>query len=45
MHLTEVSRFIDAEASYGTTNQDMEHALETLRRMLIAIPYLSPRIR
>ncbi|KAG1825323.1 hypothetical protein DFJ58DRAFT_738539 [Suillus subalutaceus] len=44
MHLTELSRFIDAESASTTTNQDMEHALETLRRMVIAIPYLSPRI-
>ncbi|KAG1886468.1 hypothetical protein F4604DRAFT_1917266 [Suillus subluteus] len=44
MHLTELSRFIDAEAATTSTNQGMEHVLETLRRMVIAIPYLSPRI-
>lgn len=44
MHLTELSRFIDAELATTATNQDMEHALETLRRMVIAIPFLSPMI-
>jgi hypothetical protein len=44
MHLTELSRYIDAEVADSTTNQDLEHALETLRRMMIMVPYLSPTI-
>lgn len=43
MHLTELSRYVDAEVARTSTNQDMEHALETLRRMVIALPYLSGR--
>lgn len=44
MHLTELARYIDTAHGDGTTNQVMSHALETLRRMTIAIPRLSPRI-
>ncbi|KAG1830502.1 hypothetical protein DFJ58DRAFT_736937 [Suillus subalutaceus] len=44
MHLTELARYIDVEVADSTTNQALEHALETLRRMVIAIPYLSPQI-
>ncbi|KAG2045851.1 hypothetical protein BDR06DRAFT_1015241 [Suillus hirtellus] len=44
MHLTELSRYIDAEVGGSATNQAMDHALETLRRMVIMLPYLSPRI-
>ncbi|KAG1832554.1 hypothetical protein DFJ58DRAFT_848005 [Suillus subalutaceus] len=44
MHLTELSRYIDAEVAESTTNQALDHALETLRRMVIMIPYLSPRL-
>lgn len=43
MHLTELSRYVDAEVAKTSTNQDMEHALETLRRMVIALPYLTMR--
>jgi hypothetical protein len=45
MHLTELARYIDAEVGDISTNQALNHALETLRRMVIAVPYLSPRIR
>jgi hypothetical protein len=41
LHLTELARYIDSEAADSTTNQDLEHALETLRRMMIMVPYLS----
>ncbi|KAG1784503.1 uncharacterized protein HD556DRAFT_1451702 [Suillus plorans] len=44
MHLTEVSRYIDAEVGGSATNQAMDHALETLRRMVIMLPYLSLRL-
>jgi hypothetical protein len=44
LHLTELARYIDAEVADSTTNQALEHALETLLRMLIMVPYLSPRI-
>jgi hypothetical protein len=43
LHLTELARYIDAEIADSTTNQDLEHALETLRRMMIMVPYLSRR--
>jgi hypothetical protein len=43
LHLTELTRYIDAEVADSTTNQDLEHALETLRRMMIMVPYLSRR--
>ncbi|KAG2737446.1 hypothetical protein P692DRAFT_20883555 [Suillus brevipes Sb2] len=45
LHLSELARYIDATTGDCTTNQKLEHALETLRRMLIAVPRLSPRIR
>ncbi|KAG2045475.1 hypothetical protein BDR06DRAFT_1015617 [Suillus hirtellus] len=44
MHLTELARYIDAEVADSTTNQVLEHTLETVRRMVIAIPYLAPSI-
>lgn len=44
LHLSELARYIDATTGDCTTNQKLEHALETLRRMLIAVPRLSPRI-
>ncbi|KAG2045519.1 hypothetical protein BDR06DRAFT_978152 [Suillus hirtellus] len=44
MHLTELSRYIDVEVADSTTNQVLDHALETLRRMVIALPYLSSTI-
>lgn len=44
MHLTELARCIDAAQGDATTNQHLSHALETLRRMVIATPSLSPRI-
>ncbi|KAG2081945.1 uncharacterized protein F5147DRAFT_783481 [Suillus discolor] len=44
MHLTELARYIDAEVGESTTNQAMDHALETLRRMVIMLPYLSRRV-
>jgi len=44
MHLTELARYIDTVDGDATTNQDLHHALETLRRMLIAIPRLSRSI-
>jgi hypothetical protein len=44
MHLTELSRYIDAEVAGSATNQVVDHALETLRRMVIMLPYLSPRL-
>ncbi|KAG1778631.1 hypothetical protein EV702DRAFT_1044492 [Suillus placidus] len=43
MHLTELSRFIDAELAPTAANQDMEHALETLWQMVIAIHVSSPK--
>ena len=45
MHLTELSRYLDAVVGDCLTNQMLHNALETLRRMMIAIPRLSPRIR
>ncbi|KAG1724834.1 hypothetical protein EDD22DRAFT_961751 [Suillus occidentalis] len=44
MHLTELSRYIDAEVASSATNQTVDHALETLRRMVIMLPYLSTRV-
>ncbi|KAG2063549.1 hypothetical protein BDR04DRAFT_1123182 [Suillus decipiens] len=44
MHLTELARYIDVEVADSTTNQNLAHALETIRRMVIAIPYLSRNI-
>jgi len=44
MHLTELARYIDAEVADSTTNQMLEHAMETIRRMVIAIPFLSHKI-
>jgi hypothetical protein len=44
MHLTELSRYIDAEVASSATNQTVDHALETLRRMVIMLPYLSTRL-
>ncbi|KAG1895711.1 uncharacterized protein F5891DRAFT_984014 [Suillus fuscotomentosus] len=44
MHLMELSRYIDTEVEGSATNQAMDHALETLRRMVIMLPYLSPRV-
>ncbi|KAG1720983.1 uncharacterized protein EDB91DRAFT_1256739 [Suillus paluster] len=44
LHLTELARYIDAEVADSTTNQALEHAVETLRRMMIMVPYLSRRI-
>ncbi|KAG2029909.1 hypothetical protein BDR03DRAFT_975385 [Suillus americanus] len=44
MHLTELSRYCDVTVGDCLTNQNLYHALETLRRMIIAIPRLSPRI-
>ncbi|OJA20360.1 hypothetical protein AZE42_07313 [Rhizopogon vesiculosus] len=44
MHLSELARYIDSDVGNSTTNQNLDHALETLRRMVIAIPRLSPRI-
>lgn len=43
LHLTELAQYIDAEAADSTTNQSLEHALETLRRMMIMVPFLSRR--
>ncbi|KAH7921359.1 hypothetical protein BV22DRAFT_1132340 [Leucogyrophana mollusca] len=40
MHLTEVSRFIDHTESVFTTNQEHGHCLETLSRMVLALPCL-----
>ncbi|KAG1761763.1 hypothetical protein EV702DRAFT_1206970 [Suillus placidus] len=45
MHLTEISRYLDAVVGDCLTNQTLHNALETLRRMIIGIPRLSPRIR
>lgn len=45
MHLTELSRYVDVTVGDCLTNQNLYHALETLRRMIIAIPRLSPRIK
>jgi hypothetical protein len=44
MHLTELARYIDIEVADSTTNQTLVHALETIRCMVIAIPYLSRHI-
>ncbi|KAG2353796.1 hypothetical protein BDR07DRAFT_1495650 [Suillus spraguei] len=44
MHLTEMSRYLDVVAGDCLTNQNLHNALETLRRMMIAIPRLSLRI-
>ncbi|KAG2028812.1 hypothetical protein BDR03DRAFT_1019312 [Suillus americanus] len=44
MHLTEISRYLDVVVGDCLTNQTLHIALETLRRMIIAIPRLSPRI-
>ncbi|KAG1828889.1 hypothetical protein DFJ58DRAFT_737581 [Suillus subalutaceus] len=40
----EISRYLDVVVGDCLTNQDLHNALETLRRMMIAIPRLSPRI-
>ncbi|KAG2136434.1 hypothetical protein DEU56DRAFT_913013 [Suillus clintonianus] len=45
MHLTEISRYLDVSSGDCLTNQILHNALETLRRMMIAMPRLSPRIR
>ncbi|KAG2108259.1 uncharacterized protein F5147DRAFT_773843 [Suillus discolor] len=44
MHLTELARYIDVKVGDSMTNQALDHALETLRHMVIAIPYLSSTI-
>ncbi|KAG2335959.1 hypothetical protein BDR05DRAFT_1006297 [Suillus weaverae] len=44
MHLTEISRYLDVVVGDCLTNQVLYYALETLRRMMIGIPRLSPRI-
>ncbi|KAG1790119.1 uncharacterized protein HD556DRAFT_1446468 [Suillus plorans] len=44
MHLTEISRYLDVVVGDCLTNQALHNALETLRRMMIGIPRLSPRI-
>jgi hypothetical protein len=44
MHLTKLSHYIDAEVRASATNQVVNHALKTLRHMVIRLPYLSPRI-
>ncbi|KAG2062626.1 hypothetical protein BDR04DRAFT_1123818 [Suillus decipiens] len=38
MHLTKMSRYLDVTVADCLTNQDLHIALETLRRMMIAIP-------
>ncbi|KAG1726231.1 hypothetical protein EDB19DRAFT_1945222 [Suillus lakei] len=45
MHLTEMSRYLGVVAGNCLTNQMLHNALETLRRMMIVIPRLSPRIQ
>ena len=42
MHLTEVARDIDAVYSGFTTNTDHPHMLETLVRLVLALPRLDP---
>ncbi|KAG1719706.1 uncharacterized protein EDB91DRAFT_1009058, partial [Suillus paluster] len=37
MHLTELARYMDAEVGHCTTNQNLNHASETIRRMVLAI--------
>ncbi|KAG2738049.1 hypothetical protein P692DRAFT_20759863 [Suillus brevipes Sb2] len=44
LHLTEISRYIDAHKAQFLTNQVHDNALETLQRMTIALPRLSPSI-
>lgn len=42
LHMTEVSRDIDARFNGYTTNVDHPHALETLVRLVLALPRLDP---
>ncbi|KAG1899885.1 uncharacterized protein F5891DRAFT_1189361 [Suillus fuscotomentosus] len=44
LHLTEISRYINAKKVHFLTNQVHESALETFQRMTIALPRLSPSI-
>ncbi|KAG2029562.1 hypothetical protein BDR03DRAFT_987673 [Suillus americanus] len=44
LHLTELSRYIDAHKAQFLTNQVHDNALETFQRMTIALPRLSPSI-
>ena len=44
MHLTEESRSIDSLHGKFTTNKEHYHVLDTLIRMVLALPYLSPNI-
>ncbi|KAG2335293.1 hypothetical protein BDR05DRAFT_1006978 [Suillus weaverae] len=44
LHLTEISRYIDAHKAQFLTNQVHDNALETFQRMTIALPRLSPNI-
>ncbi|KAG2352812.1 hypothetical protein BDR07DRAFT_1497598 [Suillus spraguei] len=45
LHLTEMSRYIDANKAQFLTNQVHENAVETFQRMLIALPRLTQSIR
>ncbi|KAG2357519.1 hypothetical protein BDR07DRAFT_1490604 [Suillus spraguei] len=42
LHLTEMSRYIDAHKAQFLTNQVHDNALETFQRMMIALPRLPP---
>ncbi|KAG1722727.1 uncharacterized protein EDB91DRAFT_1255924 [Suillus paluster] len=45
LHLTELSRYIDARKAQFLTNQVHDNTLETFHRMTLALPRLSPSVR
>ncbi|KAG1722732.1 uncharacterized protein EDB91DRAFT_1255929 [Suillus paluster] len=45
MHLTELSRYVDVKEGIFLTNQVHEHTIETLQRLVINLPRLSPSVK